>query len=244
MTKTNTILIALSFAALVGCADSICTLDRPEVGSVTIAIVGGTPSTDSRSTVRIISTSTGSTCTGTKVGTYTVLTAAHCVNGEAKGFIIERAGIRLGVSEEFEVHPAYGKGGVNLSYSKRNEGDLALIWTDFAIPGPVATVAEIGEGCYPGLTAQGYGRNSDGVEGNLEERTVYEVRHNYRTIFTTEGNCYGDSGGGLYAETPNGLTLIGVSSFVRRAACGDAPLGAAGYTNLLHYGSWVKERAF
>ena len=241
-------------SGMAGCAsrDAYCGLDRPDVASQSAYIVDGALSTDARSTylIEMRGPEGLSLCTATRVGEFTLMTAAHCVDNGVTDIDVYREyegrPRYFGSTDEFEMHPDYdrGKGIVN---SKQFEADLAVVWFDFPLPGPVASIAEAPNGCYPGLTVQGYGRSSfeafDSV-GVLRERVVYERLHNSRTIWTTEGSCKGDSGGPLYAETPEGYTVIGVTSFSKECAEGKRLRKSPGYTNLFTYGHWVRERAY
>jgi hypothetical protein len=242
-------LVAL-IATLAGCGhrDAFCDLDRPEVASIEMSIINGEVSTDRRSVVHVYNIGRSTTCTGTIVGPHTVLTAAHCVLGAgkspgepAKRVDVYVSGVRYGGSEgNYEAHPDYDRRGV-----RKFKGDMAVAWFDDVLPEPYASIAEAPTGCYPGLIAQGYGVDELGLSGPLRERIVYEVHHNKPIIYTTEGNCFGDSGGGLYAETPEGHTIIGVSSHARKDDCTSrGRKGAAGYTNLFTYGSWARARTF
>ena len=228
-----------------GCAsDGICNLDRPDVEGQVAPIVRGEPAVDSRSVLRLELASPRGLwgCTATAIGEYTVLTAAHCIK-DAKALRVFQEGVFVGEATDWLVHPDFDKS-KGIVMSKRNKGDLALVFMDEPIPAPIATVAELPEGCYPGLLAVGYGVDENGELGGLRQRVIYEKYHNKRSIFVTEGTCYGDSGGGLYASTPDGETVIGVASFVRSKDCtsGLPARGDAGFTNLLTYKPWIEER--
>ena len=235
---------------MAGCGhrDAFCDLQRPEVASIEMSIRNGEVSTDRRSAVLVLSVGRGTICTGSIVGPHTVLTAAHCLLGSRNtGFKpatradIDVDGVRyVGADGNYEAHPDYDGHGI-----RPMKGDMAVVWFDELLPEPYVSIAEAPTGCYPGLIAQGYGRDELGLFGGLRERVVYEVHHNKYHIFTTEGSCFGDSGGGLYAETPEGHTIIGVSSLLRKTDCTSrGRKGAAGYTNLFTYGAWAQARIF
>ena len=235
------------FMAGCGHRDAFCDLQRPEVASIEMSIINGEVSTDRRSVAKVWCI--GRTyCTASIRGPHTVLTAAHCVLGSGKSpgepatrVDIEVGGVRyVGADGNYEVHPDYDGKGV-----RAFKGDMAVVWVDELLPEPYASIAEAPTGCYPGLIAQGYGMDELGLYGPLRERVVYEVHHNKPHIYTTEGGCFGDSGGGLYAETPEGHTLIGVTSFLRNKDCTSrGRKGATGYTNLFTYGAWAQARTF
>ena len=236
------------FMAGCGHRDAFCDLQRPEVASIETSIINGEVSTDRRSAVEVWLVGRGMLCTGSIVGPHTVLTAAHCVlgSGRSPGEPATRVDINVegvyyvGADGNYEVHPDYDGKGI-----RAHKGDMAVAWFDEVLPEPYVSIAEAPTGCYPGLIAQGYGRDELGLLAGLRERGVYEVHHNTYHIFTTEGSCFGDSGGGLYAETPEGHTLIGVTSFLRNKDCTSrGRKGATGYTNLFTYGAWAQARTF
>ena len=247
------VFIASAVLSLSGCAkDSYCELDLPEVAAIVQPIINGEVSVNRRSAVKVHNVGRGTYCTGTIVGPHTVLFAAHCVVGSGKSPGDPASQVNLsinghpsvfGYEGNYEAHPSYdGRGATG---SLKFKGDLAVAWFDDVLPEPYASIAETPNGCYPGLIVQGYGRTENGYSRNLHERVVYETFHNKRTIFVTEGPCFGDSGGGLYVETPEGLTIIGVTSFSRAADCHAWGLrGANGYTNLYTYGAWARDRTF
>jgi hypothetical protein len=235
-------------SGLAGCAkDAYCNLPRPEVEAIAPKIINGEPTLNVRASVLIVIRSNEGefTCTATRVGENTLVTAAHCVDSEeVYGIDVHSLGTYYGSTEQFEIHGDWspGKGKRN---SKRYEADVAVVWFDFELPSyiSIVSVAETPNGCYPGLIALGYGTDEN---GNIDyviprEVVVYETYHNRRTIFTTEGSHKGDSGGGLYTETPEGYTIIGVTSYSRDRGH-SLPRGATGYTNLYTYGEWVRDR--
>ena len=224
------------FGMASGCADT-CVLPRPEgspgVGRAELYIIDGEKSEDYRATVKVYMEN--GYCTGAMLDEHTVITAAHCLPAR-KVCIPGNQGCRQLIYQE--AHPKYdGKGVID------NKGDVAILQTATPLPGPFATLSvELEEPleCYPGLLAQGYGQ---GGGGQLTEREVFEVRTGRHFIYVTEGPCYGDSGSVLYAETPEGLVVIGVASFVRNKDCSEGRRGWAGaYTKLTgKYGKWAAD---
>ena len=229
------VLLCLSFAIIVslcnGCAsDAYCNL--PEVDSVELEIIGGTESTDRRSAVLVMNvTDEGvSFCTGAIISAHTVLTAAHCAI-ETDHLYVRN----VTTDTNYKV----------VSRVKHVDADLLVLHTERVLPLPYAELAYHGLQCTPGLIAQGFGRDENGDFWALKEREVYETHHNNEFIFTTEGICFGDSGGSLYAETPEGLRVVGVASFVRTADCRDRRRvprkGTAGFVNVINYAPWITE---
>jgi len=161
-----------------------------DVAPVESAIVDGTPSTDRRSTVEVVSNS--QLCSGSVVGPHTVLTAAHCEGMHT----VHPFGI--GVVEDL----------VNPDANTPGRRDLRLLYTDKELPGPYVTLG-VPTDCTR-FIVQGYGLPT---KGQLYEREVFEVYRDSGIVFFTAGACNGDSGGPVYAETPEGTIQVAVTSF-------------------------------
>jgi len=92
------------------------------------------------------------------------------------------------------------------------------------------------------LIAQGYGRDDEGVAGELRE-APYEVFGVAERVLTTrgitfgDGTCFGDSGGPLYARVGGELQLAGVNSTGFDADC-RLP---GQHVNALYYWPWIQD---
>lgn len=237
-----------------GCAPpAYCQLDREE--ELVPKIRYGEKSTDSRDTVRVFMENPGGSCTGTIIGEFTVVSAAHCIRGTFFGGFKDATPTRIYSPQlrrdfqvvDWEVHPEYN--GRGTSQARVFEGDLMLLYFAESLPEPYIPVGYAPNGCFPDLIAQGYGKDENGNSGSLLERVVWEVdrRDRFDAIFTTEACWDGDSGGPLYAETPEGLTVIGALS-AGRTKGGNArgrPKGKAClYQDLFAYRDWINERIY
>lgn len=214
-------LILIAAAAIVsgmaGCGPSIVACEEPEVASVEAAIVGGTPSTDRRSTVFV---GGNGYCSGTVVGPHTVLSAAHCENLDRVCLGFDTACFAV---EETLEHPLAVKPGAH---------DLRLVFTYDELPGPYAEVGYL-EDCDT-FIVQGWGRGSN---RELHEREINVCLAQSGILFASEGSCNGDSGGPLYC----GDDLVGVVSFGYGApgVCD----GTGGYVdlNVSDHADWIEE---
>lgn len=188
-----------------------------EVAASVQPIIDGEISTDTRTTVKVLTET--KYCTGNMLAPHTVITAAHCIGEE--GNDIQVAGTNY----------------VVLGY-ERTVPDLVLMYTDEELPGPFLALPPADPECLPALLIQGYGRDENGRGGVLRERTVLEHSHSADYIYTYPGICYGDSGSGLVATAPDGSQyILGVTS----VTFGDCD-GLAGFVNIVPLRTWVRDR--
>ena len=194
--------------------------EAPEVDSSVAAIVDGELSTDRRATVKVL-TAGNRYCSGTALGPFTVLTAAHCKGPEA---------VIIG-TQRYEV--AYSETHERFAFP---QADLQIVYLDRPAPGPFASIAENFDEC-SSLLVQGYGQGSD---GELHERVVYGWHTGERGILlVTEGTCFGDSGSGLYTRSEPPYEIGGTLSFGTTDDCYDSN---GGFVDLTLHRDWIRAR--
>jgi len=207
-------------------------------------IVGGTPSTDRRSTVFVSIVGVGY-CSGVIIGPHTILTAGHCNNGTTDNNY--RIYLDRNLPNYYQVtghliHPdyfEYQKDPANSPFL--GFSDLMLLYVNETLPEPYT------DGFYSkaetiqcsGLVAQGWGKTEattdpgyvpcpDGKSSCLRE-TPYTVFLETDTSIKTKGIpgdkqgfiCFGDSGGPLYAikHNPDMVELAGITSTTASTDC-------------------------
>lgn len=225
------------------------------------AIVGGgVPSAEGigRNVVTIVG-SRGNFCSGTMIAPTIVLTAAHCVQGDATYKIVEydaRRTPQLRDVAEVATHPKFN---LNTMLAHRATADVALLRLASPIaaarqPQPIAaprspieagglfTVAGIG------VTVRGDGKSggtvraakliATGRPGTLQIRLVDPVSEGKDEGL---GACTGDSGGPVFEDQQGRAVIIGVVSWSTgpnfTAGCG----GVTGVTPLSLYRDWITQ---
>ena len=219
------------------------------------AIVGGTESEAGTRSYQVSLQSGGEHfCGGTVVDATTVITAAHCLEGETPGGVTVRAGVvdlsasggqRVGVAS-MPVHPSYAQNGLAdiavITLSK----PLTLGQGVSAIP--LATAAEV-QGATTG-TVSGWGavsENGDGSNRLLETEVPLVSDASCARSVGADGptelcaggtgtdSCYGDSGGPLVVQSARGTVLAGVVSWGEE--CGGATPGV--YADVPGLTPWI-----
>jgi len=162
-------------------------------------------------------------CSGTLVAPTTVVTAAHCLQGESatgKAFFIGTDANNPATGESFpatslHVHPQYNE--------MTMENDIAIMElsqpaSSTPIPYACAALTQADAGAV--VLMVGYGvtaeNNTDvGIKRSVEVRIseVLPTQWAYTVEATPAGTCYGDSGGPGLREIGGIWTLIGATSY-------------------------------
>ena len=211
------------------------------VGGVWNTIIGGTPSTDRRATVKVLFGS--AYCTGTVIGKRTVLTAGHCGYASATTHtILIEDGQRI-ASTSHLVHPDYFKWVYKHDLEGR-KSDLMLLFTDQDLPGPIVDNlydSSLAALCTD-LLAQGYGQVGEGDTPGLNESHYTVTWEEDKSLITKQatpgGSCFGDSGSALYAllgDNPVNLKIAGVLSTTASSDC----LISATYVKAEYFREWI-----
>ncbi len=219
------------------------------------AIVNGEPvSIDTAPWQVSLQTTDGHFCGGSLIDATTVVSAAHCLEGETAAGIFVRAGVtdsRDGSGQDIDVdsftaHPAYAQ----------NElGDIAVLnlaepvtFNNDVQPIELATRSEVTAATT--ATVSGWGDLSEsGGDGSTQLRSVsvpmvadracavdlgINANHEVCAGGTGTDTCYGDSGGPLVIDTAGGVRLAGVTSWGDECG-GDTPGVYAEIPNYLNF---------
>jgi V8-like Glu-specific endopeptidase len=208
MTRTQRLSIGIVVGALIevtGCGNGFELLD----GSRQSAIVNGQSDTG-HPAVGLLNLG-NALCTGTLVGSKTVLTAAHCVTGGAATFKVGGATYPVA---SMNAHPSY-------SPQVLSANDVGIVVLAQAVGGiaPVRlakTAPQVGEA----VTIVGFGITGSGYINAGTKRvttnTVSAVKAQYFSFSGAGGSkgntCSGDSGGPTFRAEGGVDTLLGVHS--------------------------------
>ncbi|MEK7356266.1 MAG: trypsin-like serine protease [Bdellovibrionota bacterium] len=250
--RTLGALTALSLAALVGCGS-------PQ-GSVTTrtdgAIIGGADVTNAQpfanTVVSLVNTAQGSICTASILSSSILVTAAHCVDGDASDLVVV---INRSIDEttlvtrqvtHFKTSPVWAA----RQSEPLNNGDIAVVRFEGGLaPGfaPVKMLTDVSILADGGsVTLAGYG-NDDGAAGTgagklrWVETTLKKVAYTKSELLVEQskgkGACHGDSGGPAYTKVNGDYILIGVTSRGVDDLKNDCSVSAA-YTSVPYYSAW------
>ncbi len=196
-------------------------------------------------------------CTGTLIEDDVVVTAAHCLRRRRKIEVIFgttfKDGVRIAI-KEIVIHPDFtstANGGVSPDKpAQKPIHDIALIKLNSPAPAGFSP-APLGSGqnLIKGdkLILAGFGLTAPrrGSKGRLKHvETIFNF-YNEKSLEVVFGPtpgksaCPGDSGGPMYRERGNQLTLIGVTSrgFKKLGPCS----GNGNYTEVEAHLNWIQE---
>jgi len=226
-------------------------------GGLEAPVVGGTPVPSGRwPEVAAVLLREG-LCSGTLVAPDVVLTAAHCVDGGPLEVVLDSVDFARSGGERIRV--AWSRAYPSWE-SRYDAGVLVLEHPARTKPGRVAARCTAREEVYPGqsVTVVGFGVTGASVtEENtrLHEGTmqITDASCYYDTAcresiapdgeFMAGGRgvdaCFGDSGGPVYLDAPDGPALIGIVS--RGTSLPGVPCGGGGiYVRADRVASWVE----
>lgn len=142
-----------------------------------------------------------SICTGTVIGKYGVLTAAHCLEGSLMAVGIESGVADVVAATGFSIHPLR-----NTSPLDPNFKDVAILLTgDYStdsgtpIPLPVLGIDSLAMNIGEAFLISGYGLDENGEIGTLKAGQMVTSAVTTDRIFSIfdqfSDTCFGDSGG-------------------------------------------------
>jgi hypothetical protein len=204
------------------------------IGGIWNTIIGGTISTDRRSTVRVHFGQ--SYCSGVVLTPHTVLTAAHCGYGAATTHSIrfdDENGTEVQIAaDEHLYHPDY-QSWIDNNDLEGRKADIMLLFTETTLPPPYTTkfYTSLSADACEELVAQGWGLDEFPDEpATLRESNYMVTNEEARVIRTKQagwgGICFGDSGGPLYAVLGGGLDSVQVAGITSTTMSQDCLIGS------------------
>lgn len=228
-------------------------------GGTAGAIVDGTPTTANQHPWQVsLQSDGGHFCGGTIVDSTTIVTAAHCLEGETAADLTIRAGVTESEDTGGQDRPVASITS-HPDYAASEVGDIAIVKLaePLSLGGnvqaiPTATAAELTAATSATVTGWGDTSEQGGAPTQLLEAVVPLVNDGScsnqlgidadREVCAGgdgKDSCYGDSGGPLTIQTADGPKLAGVVSWGEE--CGGATPGV--YAEVPFYEDFVKNGA-
>jgi secreted trypsin-like serine protease len=204
------------------CSMTACALDDVEDVTATDeqAIIGGTTDTGDPCVVAVFAhppgVNSGSLCTGSVIGSHTVLTAAHCVDPRVVGAgqvfeILSGTTLTLPgiVASSTTFDPAWNPNNLGAGH------DIGIVHTSGVLPFPLCAIGPLQN--VP-TRLVGYGSNTHANTGAGTKRMVTTVLDAANALLAQFGNsnmqtCHGDSGGPAFQVFGGREVIVGTTSF-------------------------------
>lgn len=257
------ILLAILAVVTAGCSSSSTGIgdSQPSAG-----ILGGTDVTASDPIAHAVARIrwTGFFCTASVIGPRTLLTGAHCVDGNFTGRGVDPATLSVEFGnvgaqdaqtrkiEKFFIHPGWLATLAKLKNPRGggpvfpDQGDMAVVVLTEPIPEGYIPVDLLSsrEMLQKGstVTLAGFGKTALGSLGILEkvQASILDSAYGRSEIKIDQsqgvGICFQDSGGPAYVEVEGKLFLWGVASRVQNPDC----TGFSVFTVVPEFADWIQ----
>jgi hypothetical protein len=236
MSTVRRLFLAATVLALAACGGPLASAD--DLASSEGAIVDGTPTT-THPTVGKIRFDGRDICTGTLVGPHTVLTAAHCILGDASRYAFV-LGAHAYPAADAGQHPRWDESADN-GEGLYDVGLLLLAASPGIAPSRLATTApHVGEAItLVGFGVTGQSQNDYGTK-RIATNVIDQLAPTKLYFAASSGTgttCYGDSGGPAFATVNGAEVQVGITSG------GQAPCetGYAWDTRVDAYADWIRQ---